>query len=70
MYWSCGCIYGVVQLFSGKYMKLIEVLVDKKGYGWNIWKSDFCANVHDGNVNKAPSNPIIGYVQILKCLED
>jgi hypothetical protein len=26
-------LYGVVQLCSGKYMKLIEVLVEKKGYG-------------------------------------
>jgi hypothetical protein len=30
----------------------------------------FCANVHNGNVNRAPSKPIIGHVQILKCLEE
>jgi hypothetical protein len=29
----------------------------------------FCANVHNGKVNRAPSSPIIGHVQILKCLE-
>jgi hypothetical protein len=26
----------------------------------------FCANVHNGNVSRAPSSPIIGHVQILK----
>ncbi len=25
----------------------------------------FCANVHNGKVNRAPSSPIIGHVQIL-----
>jgi hypothetical protein len=30
----------------------------------------FCANVSMGNVNRAPSSPIIGHVQILKCSQD
>jgi hypothetical protein len=30
----------------------------------------FCANVHNGNVNRAPSSPIIGHVQILTSSED
>jgi hypothetical protein len=30
----------------------------------------FCANVHNGNVNRAPSKPIIGHVQILECSEE
>jgi hypothetical protein len=29
----------------------------------------FCANVHNGNVNRAPSSPI-GHVQILTSSED
>jgi hypothetical protein len=30
----------------------------------------FCANGHNGNVNRAPSSPITGHVQTLKCSED
>ncbi len=30
----------------------------------------FCANVHKGNVKRAPSSPIIGHVQILRCQYD
>ncbi len=30
----------------------------------------FCANVPKGNENRAPSSPIIGHVQILKCQYD
>ncbi len=70
MCWSCPCIYEVVQLFSGIYSKLIKVLVHKKVTGeiFEVWI--FCANVHKGNVKRAPSRPILGHVQIVKCQHD
>ncbi len=54
------------------YMELSNYLVQ------NMWKvmseifedQTFCANVHSGNVNRAPSSPIIGHVQILTSSED
>jgi hypothetical protein len=51
-------------------MKLIEVLVDTKSLWVKYLKIRFFANVHNGDVNRAPSSPITGHVQILKCSED
>jgi len=46
------------------------VLVDKKVMGEIFENQIFCANVDTGNVNKPPSSPIIGLVQILKYSQD
>jgi hypothetical protein len=49
---------------------MIEVLANKKKVGEIFEYQIICANVHNGKVNRAPSSPIIGHVQILKCSED
>jgi hypothetical protein len=48
----------------------LKCLWTKKVIGEMFEDQIFCANVYNGNVNRAPSSPIIGHVQILKSSED
>jgi hypothetical protein len=47
----------------------LKCLWTKKVMGEIFEDQIFCANVHNGNVNRAPSSPI-GHVQILTSSED
>jgi hypothetical protein len=48
----------------------LKCLCIKKVTGKIFEVQIFLSNVHNGNVKRAPSSPIIGHVQILKCQYD